>query len=199
MAMWDCAEAASKAAPWRGIFGQSHERIGFRNDRNTRIGRQLRTGWLPCMAGGGCCPALSVQADPLRGRVSARRRVDISARAIGQPLSAALGQSVVVDNKPGAAGNIATAFVAKANPDGYTLLMCNSTISTPSLFRNLPFDVRKDLDPVGLVAIGPSVLVVHPSIPARNVKELIVLAKAKPNGYTYGSGGIGNITHLKWN
>jgi len=123
--------------------------------------------------------------------------VDISARAIGQPLSAALGQSVVVDNKPGAAGNIATAFVAKANPDGYTLLMCNSTISTPSLFRNLPFDVRKDLDPVGLVAIGPSVLVVHPSIPARNVKELIVLAKAKPNGYTYGSGGIGNITHLE--
>lgn len=123
--------------------------------------------------------------------------VDISARTVGQPLGVALGQSVVVDNKPGAAGNIAAGFVAKATPDGYTLLMSNSTIAVPGLFKNLPFDIRKDLDPVALIAIGPSVLVVHPSVPANNVKELIALAKAKPKQLTYGSGGIGNVTHLE--
>jgi tripartite-type tricarboxylate transporter receptor subunit TctC len=123
--------------------------------------------------------------------------VDMSARTVGQPLSAALGQSVVVDNRPGAAGNIAAGYVAKATPDGYTLLMANSTISSPTLFKSLPFDVRKDLDPVGLIAIGPSVLIVHPSVPARNVKELIALARAQPKKLVYGSGGIGNVTHLE--
>jgi tripartite-type tricarboxylate transporter receptor subunit TctC len=115
----------------------------------------------------------------------------------GQPLGAALGQSVVVDNRPGAAGNIAAGYVAKATPDGYTLLMANSTISSPTLFKSLSFNVRKDLDPVGLIAIGPSVLIVHPSVPARNVKELIALARAQPNKLVYGSGGIGNVTHLE--
>lgn len=123
--------------------------------------------------------------------------VDMSARTVGQPLSASLGQSVVVDNKPGAAGNIAAALVAKATPDGYTLLMANSTIASPTLFKSLPFDVRKDLDPVSLIAIGPSVLVVHPAVPARNVKDLIALARAKPKQLAYGSGGIGNVTHLE--
>ena len=123
--------------------------------------------------------------------------VDLSARTVGQPLGAALGQSVVVDNRPGAAGNIAAGYVAKATPDGYTLLMANSTISSPTLFKSLPFDVRKDLEPVGLIAIGPSVLIVHPSVPARNVKELIALAKAQPKKLVYGSGGIGNVTHLE--
>jgi tripartite-type tricarboxylate transporter receptor subunit TctC len=102
-----------------------------------------------------------------------------------------------VDNRPGAAGNIAAGYVAKATPDGYTLLMANSTISSPTLFKSLPFDVRKDLEPVGLIAIGPSVLIVHPSVPARNVKELIALAKAQPKKLVYGSGGIGNVTHLE--
>ncbi len=123
--------------------------------------------------------------------------VDQSARAVGQPLSQALGQSVVVENRPGAAGNIAAGYVAKATPDGYTLLMSNSTIASPTLFKSLPFDVRKDLDPVGLIAIGPSVLVVHPSVPARNVKELIALARSQPKKLIYGSGGIGNVTHLE--
>jgi tripartite-type tricarboxylate transporter receptor subunit TctC len=123
--------------------------------------------------------------------------VDMSARTVGQPLGVALGQSVVVDNRPGAAGNIAAGFVAKATPDGYTLLMSNSTIASPTLFRSLPFDIRKDLDPVGLIAIGPSVLIVHPSVPARNVKELIALAKAQPKKLVYGSGGVGNVTHLE--
>ena len=123
--------------------------------------------------------------------------VDLSARTVGQPLSVALGQTVVVENRPGAAGNIAAGFVAKATPDGYTLLMSNSTIASPTLFKNLPFDVRKDLDPVGLIAIGPSVLIVHPSVPARNVKELIALARAQPKKLVYGSGGVGNVTHLE--
>jgi len=123
--------------------------------------------------------------------------VDVSARAVAQPLSQAFGQSVVVENRPGAAGNIAAGYVAKATPDGYTLLMSNSTIASPTLFKSLPFDIRKDLDPVGLIAIGPSVLVVHPSVPARNVKELIALAKSQPKKLIYGSGGIGNVTHLE--
>ena len=123
--------------------------------------------------------------------------VDMSARAIGKYLTEAVGQPVVVDNKPGAAGNIAANLVAKSAADGYTLLMSNSTIAIPSLFANLPFDVRKDFDPVSLVAIGPSVLTVHPLMAATNVTELINLAKAKPKQLIYGSGGVGNITHLE--
>ena len=123
--------------------------------------------------------------------------VDMSARAIGKYLTEAVGQPIVVDNKPGAAGNIAANLVAKSAADGYTLLMSNSTIAIPSLFANLPFDVRKDFDPVSLVAIGPSVLAVHPSLTAANVTELINLAKAKPRQLIYGSGGVGNITHLE--
>ena len=123
--------------------------------------------------------------------------VDISARAVGKYLSEAIGQSVIVDNRPGAAGNIGAASVAKSPPDGYTLLMSNSTISTPGLFVNMPFDVTKDLEPVSLVAMGPSVLAAHPSLPVKNVKDLIALARAKPGQISYGSGGIGNITHLE--
>ena len=123
--------------------------------------------------------------------------MDISARVIAQKLGETIGQSVIVDNRPGAAGNIATELTAKAAPDGHTLLMANSTIATPDLFLKLPFDVSRDLAPVSLVAIGPSVLVVHPSVPARNVKELIALARSKPKALIYGSGGVGNITHLE--
>lgn len=122
--------------------------------------------------------------------------VDISARAIGQKLSDALGQSVIVENRPGASGNIAADLAAKSPPDGYTLLMANSTISIPALFAKLPFDVTRDLAPVSLVALGPSVLVVHPSVPVKNVKQLIALARAKPRELVFGSGGTGNITHL---
>ena len=123
--------------------------------------------------------------------------VDTSARAVAIPLGAALGQTVVVDNRPGAAGNIAADMVAKAVPDGYTLLMANSTISNPTLFKSLPFDVRKDLDPVALIAIGPSVLVVHPSMPVKSVKKFVAYAKSQPGKLSYGSGGVGNITHLE--
>ena len=123
--------------------------------------------------------------------------VDKSARAVGKYLGDAIGQQVIVDNRPGAAGNIGAAHVAKSTPDGYTLLMSNSTVSTPSLFVNLPFDINKDLEPVSLVAIGPSVLVAHPSFPVKSVKDLIALARKRPGEISFGSGGIGNITHLE--
>lgn len=123
--------------------------------------------------------------------------VDIASRTIGKQLTEALGQSIVVDNRPGASGNIAADIVSKAQSDGYTLLMSNLTIAMPSLFTTLPFDVNRDLVPVSLVAIGPSVLVVHPSLPVNSIKELIAAAKAKPKQLIYGSGGPGNITHME--
>ncbi len=143
--------------------------------------------------------AQNYPAQPIRVVVGfqAGGGVDMSARAVGKYLGEALGQSIIVDNRPGAAGNIGANFVAKAAPDGYTLLMSNSTLAIPSLFANLPFDVSKDFDPISLVAIGPSVLAVHPSVPVNTVKELIALAKSSPKQLTYGSGGIGNITHLE--
>ena len=102
----------------------------------------------------------------------------------------------MVDNRAGAAGNIAADIVAKAPADGYTMLMSNSTIAIPSLYAKLPFDVVRDFIPLSLIALGPSVLVVHPSIGVNDVKGLIALAKAKPKQLAYGSGGLGNYTHL---
>ena len=121
---------------------------------------------------------------------------DIAARVIAQKLAVALGGSFIVDNRPGAAGNLAADIVAKAGADGYTLFCANSTIAIPSLFKSLPFDVRKDFAPLSNIALGPSVLIVQSGLPAADVKGLIALAKSKPGQLTYGSGGLGNITHL---
>lgn len=121
---------------------------------------------------------------------------DIAARVIALKLTDALGSSFVVDNRPGAAGNVAADIVAKGTPDGHTIFMANSTIAIPSLFKSLPFDIRKDFAPLSLIALGPSVLVVHPSLGVSDVKGLLALAKSKPKQLTYGSGGVGNITHL---
>ena len=122
---------------------------------------------------------------------------DIAAREIAQKLTASLGGSFVVDNRPGASGNIAAELVARAPADGHTILMANSTIAIPSLFAKLAFDIRKDFVPLSLIALGPSVLVVHPSLPVSTVKGLIGLAKRNPRQLAYGSGGIGNVTHLE--
>jgi tripartite-type tricarboxylate transporter receptor subunit TctC len=121
---------------------------------------------------------------------------DIAARVIAQKLTEAFGSSFIVDNRPGAAGNLGADIVAKATPDGYTIFMANSTIAIPSLFKSLPFDVRKDFTALSVIALGPSVLTVNTSVAANDVKGLIALAKAKPRQLAYGSGGIGNITHL---
>jgi tripartite-type tricarboxylate transporter receptor subunit TctC len=121
---------------------------------------------------------------------------DTTARPIAQKLSEALGQQVIVDNRPGAAGNIATEIVARANPDGYTILM--GTIAAlainPSLYGNLPFDSEKDLAPVIQAVDSTNILSLHPSVPAKSVKELIALAKQKP--LNYGSSGVGGTGHL---
>jgi tripartite-type tricarboxylate transporter receptor subunit TctC len=121
---------------------------------------------------------------------------DNYARFIAQRLGDEFKQSFVIDNRPGAAGNLAGDIVARAPADGHTMLMANSTIAIPSLSAKPPFDIRKDFIPLSLVALGPSVLVVHPSLPVKDLKGLIALAKSKPGELSFGSGGIGNITHL---
>ncbi|MBM3358018.1 MAG: tripartite tricarboxylate transporter substrate binding protein [Betaproteobacteria bacterium] len=123
---------------------------------------------------------------------------DTTTRALAPKLSAALGQQIVVDNRPGAAGNIGTDLVAKAPADGYTLLM--GTIAAlainPSLYEKLPFDPVRDFAPISRGVDSTNVLVVHPSVPAKTVKELIALAKKRPGDLNYGSSGVGGAGHL---
>jgi tripartite-type tricarboxylate transporter receptor subunit TctC len=121
---------------------------------------------------------------------------DVVARVIAQSITDALGQPVIVDNRPGASGNIGADFVARSAPDGYTLYLANATIAMPSMFPKLSFDVKKDLAPVSMIAWGPSVLAVNPKLPLRSVKELIAYAQRNPGKLDYASGGIGNITHM---
>ena len=122
---------------------------------------------------------------------------DFVARAIGRGLSEAWGQQVIVDNRPGAGGNIAAEVVAKAPPDGYTLLLAVFAHAVnPSLYRKLPFDAINDFSPVILCTSAANILVVHPSLPAKSVQGLIALAKAKPGAVTYASAGNGTASHL---
>ena len=122
---------------------------------------------------------------------------DIMARLVAQKLSDALGQQFVVDNRPGASGIIGTDIVAKAPPDGYTVLMMSLTFTVnPSLFSKLPYDTVRDLIPVTMVASAPLMLVVHPSVPAKSVTEFIAYAKANPGKLNFGSGGPGTTPHL---
>jgi tripartite-type tricarboxylate transporter receptor subunit TctC len=124
--------------------------------------------------------------------------VDIMARTIGQKLAEAVGQPVVVDNRSGAGGNIAADIVAKAAPDGHTLLISAvSSLAISATFYEKPqYELLKDLTPVGIVGSVPNVLVLHPSVPARNVEELIALAKSKPGELTFGSAGPGTTVHF---
>ena len=123
---------------------------------------------------------------------------DILARAIGQELSKAWGQAVIIDNVSGAGGSVGADKVAKAMPDGYTLLMghIGTLAVNPSLYPNLPYDPVKSFAPVAWVARVPNVLVVHPSVKASSVKELVALAKANPGQLNYGSGGNGSAANL---
>ena len=123
---------------------------------------------------------------------------DILARAIGQKLTEALGPQVVVDNRPGANGNIGTELVVKSPPDGYTLLLASAGILTvnPSLQSRLPFDVTRDLAPITLAASITNVLVVHPALPVKSVKDFIRLAQSRPGQLSYASSGMGSASHL---
>lgn len=124
--------------------------------------------------------------------------VDITARTIAPALGQVLGQQVVVDNRPGAGGTIATDLVAKAPPDGYTLLMASSSVMTngPALYPKLPYDIVRDLAPVGRVAVVPLAIVVHPSVPAKTTKELIAVAKAQGGHMLMANAGVGTTNHL---
>ncbi|MEA3154855.1 MAG: hypothetical protein QOK44_2444 [Betaproteobacteria bacterium] len=123
---------------------------------------------------------------------------DALPRLIATPLSSMWGQSVIVDNRPGAAGNIGMELGAKAAPDGYTLTSApvGNLALNPHLYAKLSFDVLKDFTPITLVGSVQNVLVVHPSVPARSVKELIALLKARPGELTYASGGVGTQAHM---
>ena len=124
--------------------------------------------------------------------------LDISARAIGQKLTEAWKQPVIIDNRPGAGGNIGADNVAKSAPDGYSILM--GAVSThainPHLYAKMPYDALRDFAPLTLVTTVPNVLVVHPSVPAKNVRELMALAKRQPGQLNFASGSTGSTGHL---
>lgn len=122
---------------------------------------------------------------------------DVSARLVAQKLTDELGQSVIVENRTGASGLIANGRVATSPPDGYTLVMVSSAAAImPALHANISYDVERDLAPVALVVKSSHVLLVHPSVPARTVPELIALARAQPDKLSYGTAGVGSAQHL---
>jgi len=122
---------------------------------------------------------------------------DIMARTIADPLGKFLGTIIIVENKPGASGQIAANFVAKSNPDGYTLMLDASSFAVnPSLFNKLPYDTLKDFRMLGVIAQYPNVLLVNPSFPARSAKDVVNLAKKNPDSISYASSGNGSAQHL---
>ena len=122
---------------------------------------------------------------------------DVLGRFIATPLGEVLGQTIVVENRPGAGAMLAGELVAKSTPDGYSLLYGDiSLVINPSLRKSIPYDVRKDFTPIGLAGAAPLILVVNASFPGKDLQQLIDYAKKTPGKLTYGSGGIGNTTHL---
>ncbi|TPG60591.1 tripartite tricarboxylate transporter substrate binding protein [Roseomonas nepalensis] len=146
-------------------------------------------------------PALAAWPDrPVRIVVSftAGGTTDIIARVVGNLLAERWGQPVVIENRPGAGGNIGTEYVARAVPDGYTLLVASvgPLAVNGALYRSMPYDTRKDLAPITLLAGVPNILVVAAASPVRSVAELVALAKERPGGLSYGSTGVGTSSHL---
>ena len=124
--------------------------------------------------------------------------LDAVARMIGPEMSSDLGQTILVDNKPGASGNIGAGFVARSAPDGYTLLVGYSMfhVGNPSMFKDLAWDPLRDFSSVAMVAVSPHVIAVHPSVPAKTLKELVDLARAQPGKLNYASPGSGSVPHV---
>ena len=164
--------------------------------------------WRPCIAAGlGLLPALSAQAQPgawplkpvrLVVSSSAGGPYDDVARALGPRLTEIWGQTVIVENRAGAGGTIGATFVAKAVPDGYTMMLGNAgpMAINPLLQKKLPYDTQRDYMPITLIMMAPMVLVVHPSMPVKSVRDIVALATAKPGRINYGSAGVGNLQHL---
>jgi tripartite-type tricarboxylate transporter receptor subunit TctC len=148
---------------------------------------------------GGDARAQSYPNRPIRLIVpfAAGGAVDVLARLLGNKLTEAVGQPVLVENRPGAGGNLGADAVAKSPPDGYTILQTpNGQAITPALYRNLPFDPVKDFTPVTQLVASTLILVASPHLPVTSTRELIALAKAKPTSLNYGSSGVGNPLHL---
>ena len=123
--------------------------------------------------------------------------VDLLARIIAERISTSLGQPIIVDARPGASGVIASDLVAKANPDGYTILAAAvSHVINPFVYDKLPYDTERDFAPIALTVVSPNVVAIHPSLPVNSVKELIALAKEKPGQINYASSGVGSNAHL---
>lgn len=150
-------------------------------------------------AGAGAIHAQPYPAGPIRIVVpfTPGGGTDILARLIGQKLNEAWNQPVVVENRPGASGTVGTAFVAKAPGDGHTVLIVPAGYAgNPSLYSKLPYDQNRELTPVSRLASGPLTLVVHPSLPAKSVKEFIAFARSRPGEINFGSSGAGTLPHL---
>lgn len=121
---------------------------------------------------------------------------DALARIIGQKLSATFGQQFIVDNRPGAGGTLGAEIAARATPDGHTIIIVSASYgANPALYK-LPYDPVKGIAPISLIAVGPLIAVVHPSVKATNLQELIALARSKPDSINYGSTGVGSLAHL---
>ena len=159
----------------------------------------------------GCCRVSPLASQGSRAQVYPSRPItltvpffspgggtDIVARVVAEKMSKTLGQQIVVENRPGAGGTVAVRQVAKSTPDGYTLGLGNpgALAIAPTMYSNLGYDPRRDLAPVGFIGTTPFVLVVHPSVPARSIEELIALAKKAPSQVNFGSAGTGSATHL---
>lgn len=154
---------------------------------------------LPCLLPVGLYAQTNYPSKPIRIVVGQATggATDVVARLVSPKLSEQLGQQVIVENRTGAAGSIGAAFVAKSAPDGYNLLVASSSYAiNPSLYTDMPFDPVRDLLPVTLIAEAPFLLVVHPSMPVRSVKDLVALAKQKPGTLNFASGGNGSSGHL---
>jgi tripartite-type tricarboxylate transporter receptor subunit TctC len=150
------------------------------------------------LAGPGCAAeAWPTQAITLVVPFAAGGTTDIVARAVGQKLGEALRQTVQIDNRAGAGGTLGATTVVKSAPDGYTLLLATvAHTMAPGIYKSLPYDFQKDFDPIALVALTPNVLLVNPSLPVKNVHELIAYVKAHPGKVSYGSAGKGSTEHL---
>jgi tripartite-type tricarboxylate transporter receptor subunit TctC len=154
---------------------------------------------LGCTLAAGSVGAQSYPAKPIRVLIGAGAGggVDTISRITGQKLSERWGQQVVLENRAGAGGVLASEFVARAAPDGYTLLTMSISFAViPAMHKELPYDAVKDFAPVGVLVNAPNILVVHPSLPVKSVKELIVLARAHPGTLTYASSGNGGAANL---